>query len=59
MHLCLPFVALILVLLPVIFLTSIAAIFHKIAAIITYLQSHIINSGDATGSTTHHVSHIL
>jgi hypothetical protein len=38
-----------------IFLTFIAAIFHKIAAAIAVLQFDAINFGDAAGSTTHHL----
>jgi hypothetical protein len=50
MHLNSPFVALFLVLRPLIFLTSIAAIFDEITASNAVLHFDIINCGDATGS---------
>jgi hypothetical protein len=51
MQLILPLVALFTMLLPMIFLTVNAAIFHKIAAIIAVLQRDVTNSGDAARST--------
>jgi hypothetical protein len=55
MHLCLPFVALIIVLFPMQFLTSIAAIFHKIAAII----SHNFNMMLSTPAMPQEAQHIM
>jgi hypothetical protein len=40
-------------LLPVIYLTFIAAIFHKIAAITTHLQLDVIDFGPAARGTAH------
>jgi hypothetical protein len=40
-------------LIPMIILTPIAAIFHKIAAIIAVLQFYVINFGGATRCTTY------